>query len=310
MRNRTRDGWLKLPIAIWYEKNTAFVSVVFSWDLGQAHKLCEYLGKQGYRVRAGGPAVRVQPNALADVADVTDPTPVNALARHNPDATYTTTGCPRKCPFCIESLAGEGFAELPDGAWEPRRLVCDSNFLACSDAHFNRVIDRLKPIRRIDFNQGLDCRFLTPERADRLAELDLLWFRLAWDDIRVEKAYRRAVEIARGAGIGKDTISTYVLIGFRDTPEDALYRLREARRIGGYVFPMIYQPLKATAKYAYVSPAWEKWQLIAYTRYWSTRRIESTPFEAWLEREYRRARAGVRWKQLTLSPLVGDGNLT
>jgi hypothetical protein len=150
----------KNGLVSWVEGKTAFVSVVFSWLLPQAYSLCVWYAQQGYRVRAGGPAVRINPLYLLNVAFVGGP--VEALIHHNPDATYTTNGCIRKCSFCIVPKI-EQFYELPDEKWTPKKMICDNNLLAASKGHFDHVIDRLKEanITGIDFNGGLDARLLT-----------------------------------------------------------------------------------------------------------------------------------------------------
>ena len=57
------------------------------------------------------------------------------------------------------------------------------------------MIDKLKPLSGIDFNQGLDARLLTEYHAERLAELDLKMVRLAWDHIGLESQFNPADEI-------------------------------------------------------------------------------------------------------------------
>lgn len=101
-------SWSK-DIVEWIEGDTAFLSVVFTWDLQKARARAIWLRQQGYHVRAGGPAVLLMPDYLADVAE-TGGDDVSALARHNPEATFTSRGCIRKCKFCavprIERPAG------------------------------------------------------------------------------------------------------------------------------------------------------------------------------------------------------------
>jgi hypothetical protein len=209
----------------------------------------------------------------------------DALQRHNPDATFTSRGCIRKCPFCAVPTIEGDLRELDD--WVPRPVVCDNNLLACSRAHFDRVIDRLKPLSGVDFNQGLDARLLTPYHAERIADLDMRFVRLAWDDVRMESEFMRAWKILRAVGIPKRTISVYVLIGFRDTPEDALYRMRTVyKQLGSLVVPMRYQALGSRSLNEHIDPAWTHWELVAYKRYWGYARNTGVPWEEWLS-DYR-----------------------
>jgi len=266
----------------WTEGRTAFVSCVFSWDLPKARKIALYYKEQGYRVRAGGPAVDLNPDALSDVAELGGA--VNALPRHNPDATFTSRGCIRSCAFCAVPKIEGKLRELTD--WEPKPVICDNNLLACSRSHFDSVIDRLKAanVQGVDFNQGLDARLLTPHHAQRIAELDVRFVRLAWDDVRTEAEFMRAWETLRAAGIPKRTISVYVLIGFHDTPEDALYRMRTVTKtLDSMCVPMRYQPLNANRRNEYIDPNWTHWELVAYKRYWGHRRTTVIPFAEWLD---------------------------
>ena len=73
-------------------------------------------------------------------------------------------------------------------------LLYDNNFLASSDKHFNSVIDKLKKLKmKVDFNQGLDCRLLTDERARRLAEIKIDPVRFAFDGLHQDNYIHKAI---------------------------------------------------------------------------------------------------------------------
>jgi len=255
---------------------TAYLSVVFTWDLPEAYQRAVWLGQEGRQIYAGGPAVKLMPDYLSDVAMVNRRS-IPALERHNPMATFTSRGCIRRCGFCaVPRIEGE-LRELND--WPVRPIVCDNNLLACSRAHFDRVVDRLKPLTGIDFNQGLDARLLTPYHAGRLAELDCL-VRLAFDSVVYESQFMRAYEALRAAGFPKRRIQTYVLIGFEDTPEDALYRLRVVTGLGSMPNPMRYNPLDTLRRDSYVGENWTDSELTRTVRYWANLRyFRAVPFE-------------------------------
>lgn len=260
----------------WIEGDTANISVVFSWQLQQAYQRAVWYRSQGYQARVGGPAATNNQSFFADVAyfDIFEN---DAIAHHNPNAIFTTRGCIRRCQFCIVHKIEPEYIELDD--WPARPIVCDNNFLASSDKHFNSVIDKLKPLKGVDFNQGLDARLLTKERAGRLGELDLYAARLAWDNTALEPQFMRAFELLRSAGIPARKIRVYCLIGFNDTPEDALYRLQTVKALGIRPNPMRYQPLDTLKRDAYISPAWTERELKRYMRYWSRLRwLEHIPF--------------------------------
>lgn len=284
---RGNSGWTESHIAHWTESDTTFVSCVFSWDLKRARAICRYYAEKGYKVRAGGPAVIMNPESMQCIAEIGGQ--VDALPHHNPRATFTSRGCIRKCGFCAVPRIEGDLYELAD--WEPRPIICDNNLLACSKAHFDSVIDRLKSagIKGVDFNQGLDARLLTKHHASRIAELDLKYVRLAWDDVRLESRFMRAWQLLRGAGIPKYRISVYVLIGFNDTPGDAFHRLHViANNLNSLTVPMRYQPVDASERNNFVADGWAHWELVAYQRYWSHMQLRAIPFGQWLDR-YRKA---------------------
>ena len=276
--------WAKQTIE-WTEHDQAFLSIVFTWDLPQAYQRAVWLRQLGYHVIAGGPAVDLMPHYLEDVAQINGQQ-VDALPRHNPLATFTSRGCIRQCPFCAVWRTEGKLRELDH--WPIRPIVCDNNLLACSRAHFDRVVDTLKPLSGIDFNQGLDARLLTPYHADRLAELDCL-VRLAFDNISYEPQFMHAFETLRAAGFPKKRLRTYVLIGFDDTPEDALYRLQTVADLGIRPNPMRYQPLDSMNKNSYVGEHWTAKELNRYMHYWSRLRwYDQIPFETFTRTAHRR----------------------
>lgn len=270
-----KPGWSKRFIEH-QENGMVRLSVAFTWDLPQAFQRAVWLRQLGLHVIAGGPAVALMPDYLADVAEIGTDWP-DALEHHNPLATFTSRGCIRCCPFCaVWRVEGE-LRELTD--WPVRPVVCDNNLLACSRAHFDKVIDRLKPLRDIDFNQGLDARLLTQHHAGRLAELDCM-VRLAFDHVNYESDFMRAFEFLRAAKISKRRIRVYVLIGYKDTPEDALYRLRLVSNLGIDPNPMRYNPLDTLIRDSYVGENWTDRELTRYVRYWANLRyFRAVPFE-------------------------------
>lgn len=283
---QSRRAWKK-NVVMWHDGRVVYLSVAFTWHLKDAKMMAEMFHNAGYHVIAGGPAVKLMPDYFNGVAEVGEEYH-DAVAMHNPLATFTSRGCIRKCKFCaVPTIEGE-LVELDE--WPVRPIVCDNNLLACSRRHFDKVIDNLKRLQWVDFNQGLDARLLTKYHADRLTELYCI-VRLAWDDVSLESQFRRAVEILLNAGMPKTRIRVYVLIGFNDTPEDALYRLKTIRDLGLMPNPMRYNPLNAMERDVYVPSEWGRTSeeanklLRAYMRYWANLRFtHSIPFDVWLEK--------------------------
>lgn len=270
---KSKDGLIS-----WTEADCAYLSVVFSWGLPSAYQQAVFYKSQGMRVFAGGPAVDHNKEYLLDVASCNESLP-DTIVKHNPHATFTSRGCIRKCKFCLVPKIEGDLKELND--WPIRPIVCDNNFLACSKDHFDKVIDRLKPLQGIDFNQGLDARLLTNYHASRLAELDMSYLRLAWDNVGYEKHFMSAFETLLQAGFPPELVRVYVLIAFQDTPEDAVYRLQTIADLGAFPCIMRYQPLDALKRNQFLGDNWTEYELTRVKKYFSSLRYYGhIPFES------------------------------
>ncbi len=248
------------------------VSVVFSWDLWDIIQAGPELEPCLY----GGPAVTANPTWIPDwmVTSVDEP----FLSLHNPLAMRTSRGCLNRCPFCIVPVLEGDLQEIDD--FDVKPVVIDNNLLACSRGHFDLVIDALKALDWCDFNQGLDVRLLNGYHANRMAELKNPIIRLSFDHTRLEANFLKSFQFLRKAGIAKNRIRAYVLIGYDDTPEDALYRLELIRSLGILSSPMRFQPLDVKVKNEYVAEAWTHKELIRFMSYWSNfRYTRHVPFK-------------------------------
>lgn len=114
--------------------------------------------------------------------------------------------------------------------------------------YYNKHHKPLPRNRYVDFNQGLDARLFTEEKAKQLASISIRPLRIAFDDIKTFPEYDRAIRWSAKAGI-KD-FSNYLLYNFKDEPIDLYRRLRinvemcDELGINVYSFPMKYHPLR------------------------------------------------------------------
>ena len=110
-----------------------------------------------------------------------------------------------------------------------------------------KYFKRLKRMRTIDFNQGVDARLVTDKKMEKLAETNIRPLRFAFDHYSMKNIYEKAIRIAAKHGI-KD-LSNYLLYNFKDKPDDLYYRMRinvdlcDELGVTIYSFPMKYHPI-------------------------------------------------------------------
>lgn len=234
-------SWGK-DIARWVVGETLYLSVPFTWLVDDA--LAE---AQRWRDKRHSPAHVGGPGLM----EPTDCPGFSPVIFHNPCATFTTRGCPNRCPFCAVHKLEPDFYEIPD--YRPAPLICDNNLLAASREHLELVVKRQQRFELTDFNQGLEARLFTKDVAQLLGQLRCK-VRFAFDRWPQEAAVRKAIDLARRYTTNE--IGVYCLIGFKDTPEDARARLEMVRSWGVRPNPMRYQPLDAKKKNEYLAPGW------------------------------------------------------
>jgi hypothetical protein len=216
-----------------------------------------------------------------------------------------TKGCGMRCGFCaVQTLEPKYIPYMDikskiisiDNLFGQKRdlLLMDNNVLRSSQ--FNRIIDDIleagfekgayyinpktgkKVFRSVDFNQGLDANFLTPEKAKRLGEISLRPARIAFDHIEDYEVYERAIRLCARNGISE--LSNYLLFNSEnfggkgqeyqaDSPEDLYSRMRitldlkeeinsalpNDEKVSIFSFPMRYIPLSSRER-GYVGSKW------------------------------------------------------
>ena len=121
------------------------------------------------------------------------------------------------------------------------------NFDKIAQPLFSKYMKKIKRTRYIDFNQGLDARLMTEEKAAKLAEINIKPLRIAFDHYEQRDIYERAIRLAAKYGIRH--LSNYILYNYKNTPDDLYYRLKinielcEELNIDIYSFPMKYHPI-------------------------------------------------------------------
>ncbi|KUK53267.1 MAG: hypothetical protein XD78_1348 [Desulfotomaculum sp. 46_296] len=112
---------------------------------------------------------------------------------------------------------------------------------------YEKYFKRLKRMRIIDFNQGVDARLITDKKMEKLAEINIRPLRIAFDHYSMKDTYEAAIRTAAKHGI-KD-LSNYLLYNFEDEPDELYYRMKmnvdlcDELGVIIYSFPMKYHPI-------------------------------------------------------------------
>ena len=163
---------------------------------------------------------------------------------------FLTRGCPRGCPFCIVK-AKEGdiktVAELSE-FWNGQKeiVLMDSNITASSDCekHFDALI---KSNAIINFEGGLDIRFLTDKGADQLNQMRVSMIHFAWDNYEFG-TYEKLKRFRPMFEKPGRNLRVYVLTNFNTTIEQDLERIYKLKELDYDPFVMIYDKPNAPKK--------------------------------------------------------------
>ena len=160
---------------------------------------------------------------------------------------FLTRGCPRGCSFChVASKEGKCAQKVADLSefWHGQKNIelLDPNILACKDSIelLNQIIDSGA---KVNFNQGLDIRMMTEEKAEKLSQISIYAIHFAWDryedkDI-IQPKFRQFRSVSK---IRNRDLQVYCIVGDKerrvlDSDLERIYWLRD----NGYApYVMIY----------------------------------------------------------------------
>lgn len=169
---------------------------------------------------------------------------------------FLTRGCPRGCEFCIvgkkEGKCSRKVADLSK-FWNGQKniVLCDPNILACKD--WKELLQQLIDSKaNIDFNQGLDIRLMTEEKAQMLNQIKIKEIHFAWD--RYEDKELVLEKLKMYAEVGKfkphsHNAIVYTIVNFDTTFEQDLERIYTLRELGYWAYVMIYDKQHCQQKY-------------------------------------------------------------
>lgn len=117
--------------------------------------------------------------------------------------------------------------------------------------HISEIYDKftrqIPKARYVDFNQGVDARFIDEEKMKLLSEIPIRPLRIAFDSMAFEKQYVNAVRLSAKYEITH--LSNYLLYNYKEKPVELYQRLRinidlcEELGISIYSFPMKFNPI-------------------------------------------------------------------
>jgi len=284
------SGWAG-GLAEWSEGETTFLSVAFTWKLEEAYNRALFARAQGKRIIAGGPALFLtqMKHRLTDVAEV-GTSSQDAVARHNPDATFASRGCPVGCWFCIvPKMEGREFTLIPD--FPVRPVLCDNNLSALPAEYQDHIVRRYQDagVKLRDANSGFEPITFTPDVYARwrgLLNVGRGPWRFAYDETRERDQVIRVMRMLAEEPQKRKRV--YVLIG-NEPFADCMRRIREVINHGCEPHVQPYIKLNALERSPWVRFDWTAQKLADVARWANGFVWKRAPFD-----EYDRHRRTVR----------------
>lgn len=150
---------------------------------------------------------------------------------------FLTRGCCNNCDFCIvskkEGMCSHKVADLSE-FWRGQKEIklLDANILACKDR--KELLQQLIDSKAyIDFTQGLDARFITPEIAELIKQCKVKMYHFAFDFMKNEKAIIKGLKtFVKIVNPPKEKCYVYVLTNYNTTFAEDMKRIELIRECG------------------------------------------------------------------------------
>lgn len=158
---------------------------------------------------------------------------------------FMSRGCPRGCDFChVKDKEGRraykvaNLSEFWNG--QPNIELMDPNTLACKE--WKTILMQLAETGAwVNFNQGIDIRLMTEEKAQYLSNVKVKHVHFAYDRYQdkpiIEPKMRKFKEISNWK---RSKVTVYVLCGFDTTMSQNLERIEFIRSLDWNPYVMLY----------------------------------------------------------------------
>lgn len=280
----TTGAWAE-GVVEWTEGDTAYISVVFSWDVDEALARTFWYRAAGYTVRVGGPGVFTAKRAreFHGLADVRPPhLPGGSIpgvqVRHNPMATKATTGCSKDCSFCIVPAMEGQIVPLPD--FIPRPVLTDNNLSAIDPKYQQYIVDRFRALEvpLLDANSGFEPETFDEEVLDRWWPINRGPWRFGLDETGEIDEVERVIKMLKRRGVSAKKIRPYVMIG-HEPFEQCMDRIQRVFALGGEPWVQYNMKLNTRVKEPWVRHDWTRQRLLGVQRWVNGHAWRKMPFE-------------------------------
>lgn len=190
---------------------------------------------------------------------------------------YLTRGCPRGCDFChVKAKEGQCSYKVADLSefWDGQKniVLCDPNILACKD-HMELLQQLVDSKAKVEFNQGLDIRFLNDRNLDLLKQIRLTNIHFAfdrWQDRDIIEPRLRQFVAKTGFNKDKGRVVVMILVNFDTTLEQDIARIQLCRELRLIPYPMVYDKEHADPIYKKLQRwcnGWIFWKVPTFEEY-------------------------------------------
>jgi len=295
-----------------------WITTVFTFDVNYSLAFVREAKKRADKVIVGGIAATLLPEVYKEEgvevfvglhSEAEKYSLDYSILNHTPEysVTHTSRGCIRKCEFCMVKEVEPKFYNRLN--WErdihpdSKKIVFyDNNWSAKPNKIMREDTEKIHQLMKsqgilsVDFNQSIDCRVITPEKADIISSIPIKPIRLAFDSVDEKEPLIRTIRLLHDRGEKRFMID--MLYNFKDKPQDIYYRaraiaaLREELNIAEIsIFPMKYAPIKQIDSRRFVGRYWSRELLTALSLILSCSSVRGTisqhsleEFEYWYGR--------------------------